>query len=195
MSEVYERRAHIDLKAEMIRAHVVGHEVTRCGKPGIWSGRNQWHRPESPEPRDRRGENGLAPVSSIRRFDPVARTPQVLTRAGLAALPELACELRVYSLGLICSGEYILRFVAQPNDIERFLAESPSLKGIACRIYSRVRASLQARNHGETFDRRHANGHEYFNPSPSVPRWYKEDIQGAGGRYEINWREPKGGRP
>ncbi len=105
-----------------------------------------------------------------RKYDPVARSPEVLDRAGLAVLPTSARDVRVHSWGFICSGKHTLRFTAELNDIERFLAASPSIEG---------RKGLGL-NHRDTF----------YRPR-EVPHWYKRDIRSPGRRYEINWRDGK----
>jgi hypothetical protein len=125
------------------------------------------------------------------RYDPVRRAPAVLDRAGLAALPASAREVKVHAWAFLMSGKYTLRFAAEPNDIERFLAESPSLKGRQCQTYSRDRMRLRARNLEQRLSRPRADGHEYYEPWMGVPGWYKREIQGPGRRYEVNWYDGK----
>jgi len=131
-----------------------------------------------------------------RKYDPVKRAPRVLDRAGLATLPESACDVRVHSWAFILSGEFVLRFAADPNDIERFLADSPSLEGVTCRTYSAERMRLPARSYddifADVFDNRRADKHEYFDPNLHVlPDWYQKSIHGPGRRYEISWYDGK----
>lgn len=130
------------------------------------------------------------------KYDPVTRSPQVLDRAGLAALPPSVRDVRVYSWAFMLSGQFTLRFVADPNDIEQFLAASPSLEGVMCRTYSTERMRLPARSYddifADVFDDRRADKHEYFDPNLHVlPDWYQKSIRGLGRRYEISWCDGK----
>ncbi len=122
-----------------------------------------------------------------RKYDPVTRSPMVLNRAGLAALPESARDVKAHGWGFMLSGEYTLRFTAEPNDIENFLADSPSLEGVACRRYSPERMMLRRENYVSIFNQRDVQGNDYFATQHDVPRWYQQEIRGPGRRYEINW--------
>ena len=64
------------------------------------------------------------------KYDPLRRAPTVLYSAKLADLPESAHDVRVYTPRLIFSATDYLSFQAEPNDIEKFLTESPGLDGI-----------------------------------------------------------------
>ena len=52
---------------------------------------------------------------------PEARARRLLEGAGLAALPESASKIRVYSWSTPFSGDAFLRFEADENDIEKFI--------------------------------------------------------------------------
>jgi len=121
------------------------------------------------------------------RYDPVKRAPVVLDRAGLVALPASARDLKVHAWAILMSGRYSLRFAAEPNDIGRFLAESPSLKGKECTRYSSERMRLATRDHAKVFDRRDGGGHEYVYLDSGLPKWYRQEIRTEGRRYEVNW--------
>lgn len=122
-----------------------------------------------------------------KKFAPVVRAPGVLDRAGLADLPSSAHGVKVYSFGFICSGKYILRFAADPNDIETFLAASPSLEDVACRAYSDKQMRLPARDLDDVYGLRPHDGNDYFDPNDVMPSWYIREIRGPGRRYDIKW--------
>jgi hypothetical protein len=132
----------------------------------------------------------------LRQYDPVRRSPEVLDRAGLAELPASAQDVYVYCSRFICSGEFMLRFAAGPDAIERFLSESPSLKGAACTTYSKDRMRLPAPSyedlrHDDLWHAPHPSGHVYYDPEPYVPCWFQRDIRGAGRSYEVSWHDGK----
>ncbi len=147
----------------------------------------------------------------VRKYGPLVRAPWVLRRAQLAELPGSANGVTVYMfISFICSAKCYLCFAAEPNEIERFLANSPSLKDLTCQTYSKRRMRLASSDHhlafrhsessgheysyprpesggqGYSSPRLEDSGHEYFYPSGSPPAWYKEEIRGVGRRYEIN---------
>ncbi len=147
----------------------------------------------------------------VRKYGPLVRAPWILRRAQLAELPGSANGVTVYMfISFICSAKCYLCFAAEPNEIERFLANSPSLKDLRCQTYSKQRMRLASSDHrlafrhsessgheysyprpesggrGYSSPRLEDSGHEYFYPSGSPPAWYKEEIRGAGRRYEIN---------
>jgi len=126
-----------------------------------------------------------------RKYEPTKRSPVVLNRAGLAPLPDSASDVRVHAWGFLMSGEYTLRFTADPNDIEHFLAASPSLERVIARTYSRERMRLRGGDDVMFSDRYDSQGNEYFTPECDVPGWYRQEIRGPGRRYEINWYDGK----
>lgn len=126
-----------------------------------------------------------------RKYEPTKRSPAVLNRAGLAPLPDSARDVRVHAWAFMLSGKYTVRFTADPNDIEHFLAASPSLERVSARTYSRERMRLRGGGYGGLSDRYDAQGNEYFTADRDVPRWYRQEIRGPGRRYEINWYSGK----
>lgn len=126
-----------------------------------------------------------------RKYEPTRRSPAVLDRAGLAPLPGSARDVRVHAWAFMLSGKYTLRFTVDPNDIEYFLAASPSLEKVSARTYSHKRMRLRGGDYGGPSARYDAQGNEYFTPDRDVPRWYRQEIRGPGRRYEINWYDGK----
>jgi len=116
-----------------------------------------------------------------------ART--ILAHGQLAHLPESAIDIKVYTLSSPFSGEEFLRFRADPDDIERFLDESPILQGKECEKFSKERMRLKYPKDYGTKAEHFEHEHEYFHPDPSAPAWYIEEIKGTGRRYKF---QPKG---
>ncbi|UCD48933.1 MAG: hypothetical protein JSW27_15520 [Phycisphaerales bacterium] len=121
-----------------------------------------------------------------RKYDPVKRAPQVLDRAGLAALPPSARNVKVHSWAFMLSGQFDLRFTAEPNEIEQFLADSPSLKTVTCKTYSRQCMLLRGGAYVTPFD---AGGYEVLPLEPHMPSWYRQELRGPGRRYEVSWHD------
>jgi len=126
-----------------------------------------------------------------RKYDPIKRSPIVLLRAGLTELPASARDVRVHSWAFFMSGKYTLRFTADPNVIEDFLAASPSLEKVRPSTYSSRHMRLRGGIVVDSLDKYDAQGNERFAPQRDVPRWYQQEIRGPGRRYEINWYEGK----
>jgi len=93
-----------------------------------------------------------------------------------------------YFWAILLSGHCYLRFAAEPNDIEQFLAASATLKGVACQRYSQERMRIKSVGFQSQPGGPH-DGHEYFHSINTPPPWYEEEIRGAGRRYEIGIRE------
>lgn len=108
---------------------------------------------------------------------PSVTARRILTLAELAPLPASATEIKAYEWSFIFSGEQFLRFRARPDDIERFLDESPILRGAECETFSAERMRVRSTNDPEKLGRHHEAGHETFIPDPSAPDWYKEEIR------------------
>jgi len=126
---------------------------------------------------------------------PTVRAQRILEYGRLASLPESATDIMVHDWSSPFSGEWYLCFCASPEDIERFLAESPSLQGQSCETFSRDRMrlpiSLRADEHGISA----VDAHMYFIPGSRAPEWFNTEIRERGRRYAIppkdydNWGE------
>ena len=122
------------------------------------------------------------------RSIPNVRARSILANANLAPLPESAQDIYVHTWSSFMSGAEYLRFHAKPEDIEQFINDSPILKDVKFDIYKKDKMRLyKPENYPYNLDDVN-NSHEYFVPRP-CPDWYKEEIKGAGRRYEI---QPEG---
>jgi hypothetical protein len=89
---------------------------------------------------------------------------------------------------MIFSGGDFVRFTAEPNDVERFIAASPALQGRTPKRYSLQRMRLpqpRPRSLGAEggFDMNDAN--EYVAPHPNSPDWYQQEVRGPARKYEV----------
>lgn len=116
---------------------------------------------------------------------PKILTGGLLAYAQLAPLPKSATAVKSYSWSSPFSGEDFLRFTAEPNDIERFLANSPALRGQQPERYSarRMRLKYPTDAQGNTIYQMDAN--EYIVPHGSTPSWYKQEIRGPARKYIV----------
>ncbi len=108
-----------------------------------------------------------------------------LEAAQLAPLPSSARGIKDYRWSSPMSGEHYLRFAADPNEIEQFIADSPILQGVEPERFSadRVRTK-QPEDYFDTWDY-HEDGNVYYIPDPMIPSWYKQEIKGPARRYHI----------
>jgi hypothetical protein len=126
----------------------------------------------------------------VNKYNPLARAPKVLSMAKLANLPVSAHNVRVYTPRFLFTGRDYLSFEAVPEDIERFLADSPGLKGLTCHIYSKEKMRLEALNISRTLNfSKNDDIHEYFDPDRSAPAWYNQEIRGIGRYYNLSERQ------
>ena len=116
---------------------------------------------------------------------PSVKARGLLAYAELAPLPASATEIKFYSWSSPFSGEDFLRFTAEPSDIERFLANSPALRGQQPERYSvrRMRLKYPTDAQGHTIYQMDAN--EYIVPHGSTPSWYKQEIRGPARKYIV----------
>ncbi len=91
----------------------------------------------------------------------VSRAQDVLFRAKLATLPESASNIHVYTPQTIFSSSDYLSFEAAPNEIEKFITDSPALEGPTYE------------SHLTSFDDKPS----WFNPK-QINKIYKFDKQG-----------------
>ena len=116
---------------------------------------------------------------------PANNVRALLKRAQLAPLPESATGVRIYRWSSPFSGEDFLRFTAGPNDIERFLADSPALQGREPTRYSAQRMRLTYPDDFGTASSKPVDGAEYVRPSYSAPSWYKYEVKGPARKYHV----------
>jgi len=117
---------------------------------------------------------------------PTVAARRILSHGELAPLPESAVDIKVFIWASLFSGEEFLRFRASPDDIERFLDESPILRGAECERFSRKRMRLHSPHDPKKWGEYQEAGHELFVPDSSAPPWYKEEIKQGGRRYIIH---------
>ena len=122
------------------------------------------------------------------RESPAERTERILRAGRLADLPESATEVKVYGWGGIFTGEDYLMFRATHEDIEKFIAKSPSLKGATPEIFDSEHMHLPYQKEEEYYtDEELENRYKqkYFFPSHMDPKWYDLTIKVKGRKYGI----------
>lgn len=127
----------------------------------------------------------LLGARSIYRSLPSVRAQQILTSGELGALPESATAITVYAWWTPFSGEEYLRFHADREDIELFVAKAPILKGAEHWDYSRAKMRLLGREKLGFGEGHGAPDHEYVFHRQTVPPWYMEEIRWRARRYRI----------
>ncbi|MBN2130348.1 MAG: hypothetical protein JW741_12670 [Sedimentisphaerales bacterium] len=126
---------------------------------------------------------------ALQELQPAVRAAKILENARLAALPAGATDINVHEWSSPFSGEEFLRFRASPAEIERFLSESPSLKGKQAEPFQRKpepSPPAPARKSGWPYD---TLWFQSFQAEPGAPEWHRQPID-RGRRYEFR---PKGG--
>ena len=129
----------------------------------------------------------LRPIA-LHELQPAVRAAKILDNARLASLPDSAADIRVHEWSSPFSGEDFLRFRASPAEIERFLSESPSLKGKQAEPFQRKAEpspSTPARRSGWPYD---TLWFQSFMAEPGAPDWHRQPVD-RGRRYEFR---PKG---
>jgi len=116
---------------------------------------------------------------------PTVCANRTLSNANLAPLPESYYDLNAWQWSFIFSGSEYLKFKASPEDIERFIASSPILRGNTCVIYGDEKQRLPRPRDFGTKQDHFSDRYEFYSPDPSAPDWYITELKGAGRRYEI----------
>jgi len=115
--------------------------------------------------------------------------PEAVLKAGrLAELPQSAKNIKAEGWNSIFTGEDYLMFCATPKDIEKFIAESPSIKDTEPEIFSLDKMYLPYYEPNDFTDDADWDAyykHKYFFTHKSQPEWYKIEIRLKGRRYEI----------
>jgi hypothetical protein len=104
---------------------------------------------------------------------------RALELARLADLPDSAVAVQADGTSSMFSAGFFLRFEAAPEDIERFLADSPGLEGIAPELFTADHMYLPYRS-----DRSISEQHTYFHTG-ALPSWFDPTIRGRGRRFVI----------
>ncbi len=112
---------------------------------------------------------------------PSVRINSVLEAARLANLPESAHNVRYHQWSGIFTGESLLSFTADPEEIEEFLAASPSLQNAKITIYS---STYQRVPFPEDYTSWDIEKFDYFSPSAVSPDWWRDEIS-SGRKYMI----------
>jgi hypothetical protein len=117
------------------------------------------------------------------------RDPQSILEDGrLAQLPDSAFGVKAEGWSGMFTGEDYMMFKAEPEDIEKFITESPSLKEVEPELFS---AEKQYMPYPEKDDFEsdeeflEHQKHSYYHLGDYLPQWYRPMIRNKGRRYEI----------
>jgi hypothetical protein len=114
---------------------------------------------------------------------PSLRARKILWSQRLANLPDSITELKAEGWHVLFTGAEFLMFRTTPEEIQKFIAESPSIRGLTPEVFSPEHMYLP---HGDSDDRtRDPNylDHEYFYRD-SMPPWWKRIRKGR--RYRVH---------
>ena len=123
------------------------------------------------------------------------KAQNTLANGRLANLPESTTDLKASGWGLLFTGEDYIRFAAMPEDIDKFIAESASIREVTPEILDPNHMYLPHTDEAEQkmrMDFENYIKHEYYNES-SNPPWYKPTIKKRGRIYKIPGDPEKGG--
>lgn len=113
----------------------------------------------------------------------------LLSNAELSSLPASARDVKAYHWSSPFSGEEYLRFVAEPNDIQAFLDNSPALEGKVSQPYRIERVYVPVPEDEAASQGQEVGQPEVLLPHPNGPHWYRPRANGPTRRYEI---QPEG---
>jgi len=116
---------------------------------------------------------------------PQVKAGTILKYGRLAPLPQSATAIRVYDWSSPFSGEWYLSFRANPEDIDEFLAASPSLKGQEAAVFTPQRMRLPESLRRKGADWFTADPNTYFWRDPGTPEWFNPEIREQGRGYGI----------
>jgi len=126
-------------------------------------------------------------VPTVKTKKTSRKAEHILTNGRLANLPESVTNLKAGGGGGLFTGEDFIKFCATPEDINKFVAESPSIKEVAPEIFNPEHmhlphpddASQKTSNDFANY-MNHKYYYEYYSPS-----WYKPTIKVKGRIYMI----------
>lgn len=133
-----------------------------------------------------RVEDMREPVSAEERAEWISLVRKI---AGLAELPPSATNVRIGRSGWSSSRRFVLRFTADPADIEAFLASSPVLVGGTRVVYTAEKTLILEPEPGG------AQEWDHLSAGPSWPTWFDPWLKNGGrmyrrghdAPYELNW--------
>lgn len=107
------------------------------------------------------------------KLTPQGKAGAILARGRLAPLPSSATEIKIYGWHGLFSGEDYLRFRATADDVEKFLRESPSLRGAEAESYTVQHQLRQFPDDGmPPADDPHFKRHRYHHPGKRAKEWW-----------------------
>jgi hypothetical protein len=116
---------------------------------------------------------------------PRTEVERLLSEAKLSPLPPSATNIAYHQWNGIFTGETYAKFELSPSDLRGFVANSPSLQGIAPKkIYDTNYQHVPYPPRGGELDIEHC---DYFSQRPVFPSWYDLTVRGKGKKFIIDW--------
>ncbi|MFA5865501.1 MAG: DUF4190 domain-containing protein [Phycisphaerae bacterium] len=113
------------------------------------------------------------------------RDPRSILKNGrLASLPTSATNIKAEGWSAIFTGEDFLMFKASPDDIEKFLSQSESIKRGTPKLFDHKQMHIPYPN-TENAENQSNENDIYFFRSNHWPIWYDPTIKIKGRKYEI----------
>ncbi|MHC4721950.1 MAG: DUF4190 domain-containing protein [Planctomycetota bacterium] len=115
---------------------------------------------------------------------PTVKAKKTLTNGRLANLPQSVTNLKVGGWAGLFTGEDFIKFRATPEDINKFVAESPSIKEVAPEMFNSENMHLPEPDNSQKTSDYYTLDHKHYDES-NYPSWYRPTMKVKGRRYLI----------
>jgi hypothetical protein len=108
----------------------------------------------------------------------------ILKSGRLGNIPQSAKNVKVWGWQGIFTGEDFITFQAEPNEIDKFVTNSPSIKDITPEIFTSEHMYLPYSKRENISVEDYQKHRRYIQPHDN-PKWFEPTIRVKGRRYEI----------
>lgn len=124
----------------------------------------------------------LVALDSVWWAIPRNRAESALRAGRLAKLPSEAREIKHHAWSGFFTGSQFVTFTASPDEVNAFVARSPSLANVRPSLFSKKRHRLPypERDSDQEFD-----GHDYYPAQTLAPAWWNGTLRDSGRVYAI----------
>lgn len=106
----------------------------------------------------------------------------------LAELPSSNTDFKIATEGSVFTRSFYIAFNAPLEDIEKLILNSPGLKDIEPKIYSKEYMFIEYKSYEEEID----YNHDFFLRREGVPEWYTPEMKIKGRKYNIPYKKDHG---
>ena len=125
-------------------------------------------------------------IPSLKAKKTLLSTQKILSAGRLDSLPVSTTELEVSGWGGFTTGEDYIKFRATPEDINKFITMSQSIKGVTPEIFNSEHMYLPyIKDVEKNMDSENYFKHNYYYEHQGAPAWYKPTITKNGRMYKI----------